>query len=250
MTRAIVLDARGRRLSDTSEERARRLLAGGRATLVSENPLTIRLNYRVEIPAPPPPQEEKLPGEGRRILLHICCAPCATYTVNRLREQGFAVTGYWYNPNIHPFSEHERRRDTLAQYAPQVSLPMIWEPGYEMVEFLRSVVGRERFRNRCRVCYRMRLERTARTAAREGFDAFTTTLLISPYQDQKGIREIGDLLAAQYGVPFYFENMRRGWRKHYELTREYGLYSQRYCGCIYSEWESLDRQATTYTRDK
>ncbi len=250
MTRAIVLDARGRRLSDTSEEKARRLVANGRAVLVQERPLTIRLAYQVEIPTPPPPSEEPLPGAGKRLLLHICCAPCATYTVKRLREQGFDVTGYWYNPNIQPFSEHERRRETLARYVQQVSLPVIWESGYEMVEFLRSVVGRERFRVRCRVCYRMRLERTARVAAREGFDAFTTTLLISPYQEQAAVHEIGDLLGGRLQVPFYFENMRRGWGEHYELTRKYDLYSQRYCGCIYSEWEALDRRAITYPREK
>jgi predicted adenine nucleotide alpha hydrolase (AANH) superfamily ATPase len=169
--------------------------------------------------------------------------------VKRLRELAFdSVTGYWYNPNIHPFSEHEKRRETLAHYAQQIDLPMIWETGYEIVDFLRGVNGRERFRERCTLCYRMRLERTAQVAAREGFEAYTTTLLISPYQDQETIRAIGQEVAALCGVTFYFENFRRGWAEHGEMTREHGLYSQRYCGCVYSEWEAQDRHAVTYPR--
>ncbi len=96
---------------------------------------------------------------------------------------------------------------------------------------------------RCQVCYRLRLERTAQVAARKGFDAFTTTLLISPYQDQAAIRTIGQEMADVYGVEFYFENFRRGWAEHFQMTREHDLYSQRYCGCIYSEWEAQDPSA-------
>ena len=200
------------------------------------------------------PERWPLPGEGRRILLHVCCAPCATYTVKRLRELAFEVVGYWYNPNVHPFSEHERRRETLAQYAKEIDLPVIWEPGYEIVPFMRAIHGQERFRVRCKVCYQMRIDRLAQVAAAEGFDAFTTTLLISPYQDQAAIREIGERVAARHagearlGPTFYFENLRRGWAEHYHMTRQHGLYSQRYCGCIYSGWEALDRKATTYPR--
>lgn len=193
----------------------------------------------------------------RRILLHICCAPCSTYVVNRLREQAFDVTGCWYNPNIHPFSEHERRRETLAGYAARIDLPVLWEAGavnlaatansttYEVVEFMRRINGQEQFRQRCQACYQMRLERTAQVAVREGFDLVTTTLLISPYQDQKAIKSIGEQVAATYHIAFYFENFRRGWVERGRLTREYGLYSQRYCGCLYSEWEALDRTAAT-----
>ena len=241
MDKAIVLDAEGKELSSTSVEKARRLVERRRARLVREDPLTVQLSYAVDVPARPEP--EPLAGEGRSILLHVCCAPCATYSVQRLRELAFAVTGYWYNPNVHPYSEHERRRETLVRYADEVDLPVIWEPGYEMVEFLRAVVGQEAFRQRCRLCYRMRLERTAQTAAREGLDAFTTTLLISPYQDQAAIQEVGQEMADLYGVSFYYENFRRGWAEHGQMVRAHELYSQHYCGCIYSEWEALDRSA-------
>ncbi|NLG51445.1 MAG: hypothetical protein GX552_15180 [Chloroflexi bacterium] len=249
MRNAVVLDNQGNRLSPCSEDKARKLLAAGKAELVSEEPLTIRLPYAARVPAPEQkPAEEMAPGRGKRILLHICCGPCATYTVQRLRQEQWQVTGYWFNPNIHPFSEHERRRETLAQFAEQVQLPVLWEQGYAMPAFLRAVAGRERFRERCAICYRMRLESAAQAAAREGYDAFTTTLLISPYQDQRLIRAIGEELAQQHGVAFYFENFRQGFAEHHRLAEEYGLYKQRFCGCIYSEWEALDREAATHAR--
>jgi hypothetical protein len=248
MTRAIVLDARGRRLSSTDAERARHLVRQGAADLVSEEPLTIRLHREVDRPVRATPSPEARPGEGKQILLHICCAPCATYTVERLRALGFEVTGLWYNPNIHPYSEHERRRETLTRYAAEIDLPVIWAPGYDLVAFMRAIHGRERFRERCRICYKLRLEQAARTAAEGGFDAFTTTLLISPYQDQDAIHTLGAALAEQTGVSFFFENFRQGWAAHHQTVREHDLYSQRYCGCLYSEWEALDRSAPTYPR--
>ena len=159
MTEVIVLDANGRQLSPTTIEKARKLVAQGKAMLVSEEPFTIQLPYPVELPPEPEPAEERPIGEGRRILLHICCGPCSTYTIERLREEGFSVTGFWYNPNIHPWQEHERRRESLVRYAEAVSLPMVWHEQYEMPLFLRAVVGHERFRQRCAICYRMPLEK-------------------------------------------------------------------------------------------
>ena len=250
MPKATVLDARGKKLSPCPEEKARKLIHLGKASCVSEDPLVVRLHRTVEIPqpAPQPGSESGKAPEGKQILLHICCGPCATYTVRRLREQGAVITGHWFNPNIHPYSEHERRREALAEYAEEIGLPVIWEPGYEMPEFLREVAGRERFRERCSICYRMRLKRTAHVAASHGFDSFTTTLLISPYQDQKSIRHIGEELGSRCGAPFYFENLRRGFAEHHRLAKKHNLYMQRYCGCIYSEWEALDRQASTHPR--
>lgn len=174
---------------------------------------------------------------GQRLLLHTCCGPCSTYPVQRLRQEGFDVTAFWHNPNIHPFSEHERRREALRQFAQAVDLTVIEEPGYEMVQFLRAVCGKEAFRERCRICYRMRLERTAQVARAQGFAAFTTTLLISPHQDEEAIRAIGEEVGRAAGVPFYYERFRRGWSERGRLAREHGLYRQDYCGCVYSEWE-------------
>jgi epoxyqueuosine reductase len=188
---------------------------------------------------------------GARILAHVCCAPCATYPVARLRQQGYNVTGFWYNPNIHPFAEHEKRREGLVSFAQIAALPMIWSESYaDMPVFFRAVAGRERSRERCTTCYRLRLQRTAQQAQEGGYDAFTTTLLISPYQDQNLIREIGEELAKAHDIAFYFENFRRGWAERGRLAREYSLYLQRYCGCLYSEWEAeTSRQARAVRGD-
>jgi len=237
MNKSEVLDSEGRRLSPCPLERARRLLAEGSATLVSEDPFAIKLTRKVEIPPREQPAAIEIVGKGKSILLHTCCGPCSTYTVERLRQQGFEVTGFWYNPNIHPFSEHERRLESMESYAGSVGLPLLREEGYEMVQFLRLVAGREARPERCGLCYRMRLQRTAEVAAARGFDAFTTTLLISPHQNQDLLREIGADLAREHGVDFHFENFRRGWSERGRLTREHDLYRQQYCGCVYSEWE-------------
>jgi len=243
MRKARVLDAEGKELSPTDEEKARRLLAQGKAVLVSQDPLTIRLAYSVEMPLRPEQGEERPPGEGKRLLLHVCCAPCATYTLRRLRELGFEVTGFWYNPNIHPFAEHERRRESLARYAQEVALPMLWHEDYDMPLYFRAVVGHEKLGERCALCYRLRLEKTAQVAAEQGFHAFTTTLLISPYQDQDLLRRLGEEVAAERGVEFFFENFRRGWGERGRLAKEHHLYRQQYCGCIYSEWERWRKKA-------
>ncbi len=239
--KAIVLDAAGRPLSPCPAERALRLVASGKADLLSQEPLTIRLRRAVETPPPPPPPEP--PGRGRRILLHVCCGPCGTYPALHLRREEFAVTAFWYNPNIHPFSEHERRRNALRRFAQEEEVPLIEWPEYEMVAFLRAVVGPEAPGRRCRICYRMRLTRTAEVARREGFDTFTTTLLISPYQDEEAIREIGEEVGGEVGVPFYYERFRRGWSERGRLARRHNLYRQDYCGCLYSEWERRREQA-------
>ena len=236
--RAVVLDVRGEELAPCPREKARRLVASGRAAIVSESPLVVQLDRVIEVPEPAPkPAPEITDHAGERILLHICCAPCGTYTTNQLRELGFDVTGFWYNPNIHPWREHERRRLSLVEYANRIDLPMIWHGAYDMPAFLRRVSGTEQFGRRCALCYEMRLAETARQAQIRGFDAFTTTLLTSPHQNQEMIRRIGERLARADGVEFHFENFRRGWSERGQMTTEHDLYRQQYCGCIYSEWE-------------
>ena len=248
MPQVTVLDAAGERLSPCSPQKARKLLADGKAKLVSEDPFTIQLPYPVSLPARPEAVPSERPGEGKAILLHICCGPCGTYTIKRLREQGFEVTGFWYNPNIQPFTEHERRRECVDSYAQRIGLPMIWWPEYEMLAYFRAVAGHEAFGERCALCYRLRLERTARVAREKGLDAFTTTLLISPYQEQALIRDIGMELAAEHHVEFHFENFRRGWCERGHMAHEEEMYQQRYCGCVYSEWEANDPHASTGRR--
>ena len=245
MNTARVLDSKGDLLSPCSFDKARKLVAQGRATLVCEDPLTIQLLYAVDRPRPQQPAAVPRVGENKTILLHTCCAPCATYTVDHLRGQGFEVSGFWYNPNVHPFVEHQRRLASMEAYAQSVDLPLLRAEGYEIVEFLRAVVGREARGERCQRCYRVRLFRTAEVAAREGVDAFTTTLLISPHQDQDLLRQAGEAASAEHGVPFHFENFRRGWSERGRLAREHDLYRQQYCGCVYSEWERYSSQQVT-----
>jgi predicted adenine nucleotide alpha hydrolase (AANH) superfamily ATPase len=172
-----------------------------------------------------------------RLLLHTCCAPCSTYSVVHFRGRGWDVTGFWYNPNIHPYLEHQKRRLSMESYSARVLLPMVWSEEYEMPRFLREVAERAAKLERCAVCYQMRLERPAVMARQLGCDAFSTTLLISPYQDHAVLRQVGDEVGASHGLPFHYEDLRGGWSQRCRLAKEYGLYRQRYCGCIYSEWE-------------
>jgi len=175
----------------------------------------------------------------RKVLLHVCCGPCAIYTVNRLREEGFDVTAFWYNPNIHPFTEHQNRLKALETLAEVMGLPLIVSEGYEMIDYFRAVVGHEG--QRCGDCFRLRLERAAVVAKERGFDAFTTTLLISPYQKHELLREVGEEVAREQGIDFYYEDFRPGFRESHRRSRELNLYHQKYCGCVYSEWERFGK---------
>jgi len=170
-----------------------------------------------------------------RLLLHICCGPCATYPVPVLREQNHDITGYFYNPNIHPYSEYLKRQEALQQYAGQVDLPIIYDKAHDPNSYLRETCFRES--QRCRICYTLRLEQTARVARRGGYDYFTTTLLVSRMQKHDMIKEVGNTAASKYGVPFLYQDFREGFAQSGVLSRAMGLYRQQYCGCIYSEFE-------------
>ncbi|MFO8101061.1 MAG: epoxyqueuosine reductase QueH [Dehalococcoidia bacterium] len=171
------------------------------------------------------------------VLLHCCCGPCAAYAVKNLREQGLEVSACWHNPNIHPFTEHRKRLESMQTLAEAWEIPLIVTKGYEMVDFIRAVVGHEKEGERCRDCYRIRLNKTAEIARENGFDKFTSTLLISPYQNHELIRETGNKAAQENGVEFLFEDFSPGFRESHRMARELGLYFQKYCGCIYSEYE-------------
>lgn len=170
-----------------------------------------------------------------RVLLHVCCGPCSIYPVKSLREQGHEPAAWFYNPNIHPFTEYSKRRDTFLEYAARIELPVVLAGGYELEDFLRSLHGREKEGERCRVCYRMRLRQAAQFAKAGGFDAFSTTLLVSPRQKHDLIREAGERAAQEAGIPFYYEDFRPGWAEAVRISKEEGMYRQQYCGCIYSE---------------
>ncbi|MGI6344233.1 MAG: epoxyqueuosine reductase QueH [Bacillota bacterium] len=170
-----------------------------------------------------------------KLLLHACCGPCASYSVEALREAGHEPYGYFYNPNIHPYQEYQRRLESFEKLAEQMNLPMLQPGGYDFTDWLRQTVYREEIR--CRFCYQIRLEQAARIAKHGKFDAFTTTLLISPFQQHDLIRQVGEAVGEQYGIPFYYQDFRPGFRRSVQLSRDFGLYRQQYCGCIYSEVE-------------
>jgi predicted adenine nucleotide alpha hydrolase (AANH) superfamily ATPase len=170
-----------------------------------------------------------------KILLHICCGPCTIYPLRILREEGHDIRGLFFNPNIHPYQEYARRRDTLISFAGQEQLPVILEEGYPLEDFLRQVAFREE--ERCRICYRIRLSRAAKAARQEGCDAFTATLLYSRYQKHDLIRQVAETVAEAEGIPFFYRDFRAGWSEGVRVSKERAMYRQPYCGCIYSEKE-------------
>lgn len=175
-----------------------------------------------------------------RLLLHTCCAPCSVYCVDALRAEGIEPVGFWYNPNIHPYQEYKARRDTLVEYDRAIGLELIVREEYGLRDFVRAVAGD--LDHRCGYCYTCRMEETAMYAAEHGFSHFTSTLLISPYQDHEGIRKAADEMAERYGVKFLYMDFRPGFRQGQARARELGLYMQKYCGCVFSEEERYSRQ--------
>ncbi len=177
-----------------------------------------------------------------KLLLHTCCAPCSVYCIDSLREEGIEPTVYWYNPNIHPYMEYKSRRDCLKEYTKSIGIEAIFEEDYGLDEFCKNVVGD--LQNRCKnYCYRVRLEQAAKYAKDNGYDAFSTTLLVSIYQNHDAIIEIANEMAEKYGVEFLYRDFRVGFREGQAKARELGLYMQKYCGCVFSEeMSSLARQ--------
>jgi predicted adenine nucleotide alpha hydrolase (AANH) superfamily ATPase len=171
----------------------------------------------------------------KKVLLHSCCAHCAAYTVSYWREQGCEVSALWYNPNIHPYTEHQHRLEAMHSLAEALDLPLMVSGGYDMPEYFRRVAGHED--ERCRHCFNLRLSKTAEVAKDKGFDAFTTTLLISPHQKHDLIREVGNNIAKEIGVEFLYADLRKRYSDSRHITKPMELYRQQYCGCIYSEWE-------------
>lgn len=170
-----------------------------------------------------------------KLLLHMCCGPCATHPVASLREAGHEVHGFFYNPNIHPLAEFRLRLESLRKLLAAERIDATVHEEYDIEEYFRRVSFRES--NRCAACYHLRLEKAARDAADRGFDAFTTTLLVSPYQKHDLIREIGQSVGQERGVEFYYEDFRPGWPQTRQMSVRLELYRQKYCGCIYSERE-------------
>ena len=179
-------------------------------------------------------------GQRPRLLLHACCAPCSSATLERLAAH-FDLTILYYNPNIYPPEEYRRRETELERFVrdagyrfPVVELPYDPQACYAAVQGLEQEPEKGA---RCTVCYRLRLEQTARYAAQNGFAWFCTTLSISPLKDPVRINALGQELGAQYGVRFLPSEFRKkdGYKRSLQLSAEYGLYRQDYCGCVFSK---------------
>jgi len=177
-----------------------------------------------------------------RTLLHICCAPCAIECIDELRSEGQQLTGFWYGPNIHPVTEYRARLEAVKGYAAQVGLPLLGHDRYGLRDFVRAVAGN--LDDRCGACYQMRMDAAAGFAAANGFDAFTTTLLISPHQNHELLIETGRRAARAHGVEFLERDFRPRFQEGRRRARELELYMQKYCGCVFSEEERYHPKAS------
>lgn len=174
------------------------------------------------------------------ILLHQCCGPCSVYPVGILKEQGHALTGFWFNPNIHPVTEFYKRLETLRRFDENEGIPLILNETYGLTEFIKNVGQNPA--ERCSYCYAVRLEAAAETAKENGIEAFTSTLLYSRYQNHDLMISIAEKMAAKYGVTFFYEDFRTGWQEGIEGSKQLGMYRQQYCGCVYSEEDRYLKQ--------
>lgn len=174
------------------------------------------------------------------VALHTCCGPCAVSVAPSLRAAGLSPIAYYANPNIHPATEWLRRLDALQAYALGAGLEVDFEPEYGLTRFLGATLGLEG-EDRCRQCFRLRLDSTARWAVARGVRRFTTTLLASPYQDRDAILEAGGEAAGRHGVAFIAEDFRGEFRRGQAQARELGLHLQSYCGCVFSEAERYEK---------
>ncbi len=170
-----------------------------------------------------------------KILLHICCAPCAIYPVKILQMDNLEIMGFYYRHNIHPFTECLRRQEALEFYADKINLRVIYQEGYDLEGFIQKIVFRES--QRCSICCHARLKATALMAKRGKYDYFSTTLLYSKFQKHDEIRSIGEAVGRSVGVQFFYRDFREGWTEGVDTSKRLGLYRQQYCGCIYSEKE-------------
>lgn len=169
------------------------------------------------------------------IVLHTCCAPCLVKCADELQKEGFSLLIYWYNPNIHPYTEYKSRKNTLIDYAKSKDLKLILNDKYGLRDFISAIYPN--FSNRCVYCYKARLNETAKYAYENGYKLFSTTLLISPYQNHELIIEIGKEAAKNHGIEFLYRDFRPYFRESQKVARELGLYMQKYCGCVFSEEE-------------
>ncbi|MFA6309303.1 MAG: epoxyqueuosine reductase QueH [Clostridia bacterium] len=170
-----------------------------------------------------------------RLLLHMCCAPCALYPAGVLQDEKIEFEGFFYNPNIHPIDEFNRRKENVEIFSKNKGIKTTYADDFLQNDWENFSESDD---ERCKMCYSLRLSKTARFAKENGFNAFSTTLLVSPYQKHDLIKELGEKFSKDFGIEFYYRDFRPGFREGQARAKELGLYRQKYCGCI----KSLNRQ--------
>lgn len=175
------------------------------------------------------------------ILLHICCAPCSIYPIDKLRKDKHTIAGFFYNPNIHPYPEYIKRKDAVEKYSKSVAMNVIYGD-YDLENYFQNVSYNEDTVNRCPICWWIRMKKAAQFAAENGFDAFTTTLLGSPYQDHEVLKNLCADIAKSCGIKFYYDDFRTGFKKAQEYAKSKGIYRQNYCGCLFSEKDKIEKK--------
>lgn len=169
-----------------------------------------------------------------KLLLHTCCGPCFLGVWEDLRNKDLEITNYHFNPNIYPKEEYQRRLDNFRAATLGKSKAVV-VPEYEPAQYRQAVRGQgDNFPERCKYCYRLRLFEAAKFAKENNYDAFSTTLLVSPYQDHGAIKKIGEDAAKEFGIKFYYEDWRPFFRAGQKAALEMEIYRQKYCGCEYS----------------
>lgn len=169
------------------------------------------------------------------VLIHCCCAHCTAYTVDYWRRQGYELSAFWYNPNIHPYMEHQQRLKSIQTLATKLNFELIIEDGYDLIKYLKLVVMNEKVR--CLYCFQLRLQKTAEFAIKNGYSNFSSSLLISPYQKHELLQEVSNNIAKNMGIKYLYADLRKHFSDSHRMTKPLELYRQQYCGCIYSEWE-------------
>lgn len=180
--------------------------------------------------------------EKDKMLLHVCCAPCSSYVLELL-ENEYDITAYFYNPNISASEEYVKRIKELERFIKEADFAKnvrLVDAPYEKElfdELARGLENEPERGKRCYKCYELRMRRAAEYAAKNGYDIFTTTLSISPHKNAEWINEIGNRLAEEYGVSYLYSNFKKnnGYLRSIQLSKEYDLYRQSFCGCVYSK---------------
>ena len=207
------------------------------AAAISAKPAPTALSGPQSSPAATP--------HARSLLLHVCCGPCAVMPITRLLDEGFAVTAWYMNPNIHPLSEYLRRRDAAGECAERMGIPILYDDAsWNITAWLRAVAGRDVAPQRCAYCCSSRIEAAFAAARQGGFAFVSSSLLYSRYQPHEIIRQTGERLSSPDGAGpgFVYRDFREDWQEGIDRSKSMELYRQPYCGCIYSEAERYEKK--------